>query len=242
MKRKTNQSGFTLVELSIVLVIIGLLVGGILVSQSLIDSVKVKRFISGVVQIDILYNEFVRKYKQYPGDSNAFSNPGNNNKNYDFVLWCEECLNFYVHLSEGVGLKSEEGADYVTMSGADNIKSECPQLSLESFTDDPSNACLSVGLGLNFHTGSYAGVIKTTPPNVAYYYNSRSTGGLSSVIAYEVDKKIDDGLPRSGFVSNQTNTGYSAGCDDTGNLNYELENPNFSCGLGISFGKVLENY
>ncbi len=44
MKRqmKSQQSGFTLVEIAIVLVIIGLLLGGILKGQELINSAKVK--------------------------------------------------------------------------------------------------------------------------------------------------------------------------------------------------------
>ena len=41
---KNNQSGFTLVEIAIVLVIIGLLLGGVLKGQELINSAKVKNF------------------------------------------------------------------------------------------------------------------------------------------------------------------------------------------------------
>ena len=48
-----KKSGFTLVELSIVLVIIGLLIGGILVGQSLIESAKMNSFVRQVQQIDI---------------------------------------------------------------------------------------------------------------------------------------------------------------------------------------------
>ena len=39
---KRNQSGFTLIEIAIVLVIIGLLLGGVLKGQELINSSKVK--------------------------------------------------------------------------------------------------------------------------------------------------------------------------------------------------------
>ena len=40
--RSNHQSGFTLVEMAIVLVIIGLLIGGVLKGQELINSAKVK--------------------------------------------------------------------------------------------------------------------------------------------------------------------------------------------------------
>jgi len=43
---KRNQSGFTLIEIAIVLVIIGLLLGGVLKGQELINSAKVKNLAS----------------------------------------------------------------------------------------------------------------------------------------------------------------------------------------------------
>ena len=42
---KRNQSGFTLIEIAIVLVIIGLLLGGVLKGQELINSAKVKNLV-----------------------------------------------------------------------------------------------------------------------------------------------------------------------------------------------------
>lgn len=62
------RKGFTLIELSIVLVIIGLLVGGVLVGQSLIDSVKVNKAISEGRQYEILIAQFDQRFKQLPGD------------------------------------------------------------------------------------------------------------------------------------------------------------------------------
>ena len=43
---KNKQGGFTLVEIAIVLVIIGLLLGGVLKGQELINSAKVKNMAS----------------------------------------------------------------------------------------------------------------------------------------------------------------------------------------------------
>ena len=73
------KKGFTLVELSIVLVIIGLLIGGILVGQSLIDSAKVNRIVSDLKQYEVAVIQFYSKFKSYPGDAQFFLPPGATN-------------------------------------------------------------------------------------------------------------------------------------------------------------------
>jgi len=74
------KKGFTLVELSIVLVIIGLIIGGILVGQSLIESAKINRMTSDIRQYEIAVTLFYKKYKNFPGDSPSFIPPGNGDK------------------------------------------------------------------------------------------------------------------------------------------------------------------
>ena len=63
-----KQSGFTLIELAIVLVIIGLLLGGVLKGQELINSAKVKNFASDFRNIPIYIYGYQDKYKALPGD------------------------------------------------------------------------------------------------------------------------------------------------------------------------------
>ena len=62
------KRGFTLVELSIVLVIIGLLIGGILVAQSMIDTARVSSTVSKLSQFDTAIANFQTKYNSLPGD------------------------------------------------------------------------------------------------------------------------------------------------------------------------------
>lgn len=68
--KKQNQQGFTLVELAIVLVIIGLIVGGVLVGQDMIKSAEIRSTISQWEGYNTAVNTFRDKYGYIPGDIN----------------------------------------------------------------------------------------------------------------------------------------------------------------------------
>jgi prepilin-type N-terminal cleavage/methylation domain-containing protein len=68
IKMNKQQSGFTLVEIAIVLVIIGLLLGGVLKGQELINSAKVKNFATDFRNIPLFIYGYQDKYKALPGD------------------------------------------------------------------------------------------------------------------------------------------------------------------------------
>ncbi len=63
-----KQSGFTLVEIAIVLVIIGLLLGGVLKGQSMIDNAKVKSYTQEFSSVSTMLYAYQDKYKSLPGD------------------------------------------------------------------------------------------------------------------------------------------------------------------------------
>jgi prepilin-type N-terminal cleavage/methylation domain-containing protein len=67
---KKQQSGFTLVEIAIVLVIIGLLLGGVLKGQELINSAKVKNMIGDFRTVSSLVYAYQDRFKAFPGDQN----------------------------------------------------------------------------------------------------------------------------------------------------------------------------
>ncbi len=68
---KNSQKGFTLVEIAIVLVIIGLLMGGVLKGQELINSAKVKNLANDFRSIPTFVFAYQDKFRALPGDDRA---------------------------------------------------------------------------------------------------------------------------------------------------------------------------
>ncbi|HQT03251.1 MAG TPA: prepilin-type N-terminal cleavage/methylation domain-containing protein, partial [Thiotrichales bacterium] len=60
--------GFTLVEMAIVLVIIGLLLGGVLKGQELIESSRIKNAANDINGVIAAYNGYVDRFRAVPGD------------------------------------------------------------------------------------------------------------------------------------------------------------------------------
>jgi prepilin-type N-terminal cleavage/methylation domain-containing protein len=65
---RVGQTGFTLVEIAIVLVIIGLLLGGILKGQEMITQAKIKNIINDFNGVTAAVNTYQDRYRALPGD------------------------------------------------------------------------------------------------------------------------------------------------------------------------------
>lgn len=65
-----NQSGFTLVEIAIVLVIIGLLLGGVLKGQALIESSKIRGVTNDLNSVQSAWYAYQDRFNKIPGDDN----------------------------------------------------------------------------------------------------------------------------------------------------------------------------
>jgi prepilin-type N-terminal cleavage/methylation domain-containing protein len=110
---KSQQSGFTLVEIAIVLVIIGLLLGGILKGQELINSAKVKNIANDFRVIPTYIYAYQDKFKTLPGDDLAVTThitcvapcqAGNGNGvingNWNSVTVTDESWQFWGHVRQ----------------------------------------------------------------------------------------------------------------------------------------------
>lgn len=228
----SNKAGFSLVELSIVLVILGLLVGGILSGQSLIRAAELRSINTEYQRFTTAIGTFRDKYFAIPGDmSNAssfWSGAGNGNGDgmvaNTAVAGTNEISTFWIHLANASLLEgSYTNVANTTMTAGTNN----PRAKL-------SNAGWNVAhLGMMTVAGVTTPDVNTTDPLINTFYantygnafifgsgtNAVLPGGvLKSEEAWNIDTKMDDGRPDIGSVTTLESQGSvtaGAGC---GNL------------------------
>ena len=186
-----NQSGFTLVEIAIVLVIIGLLLGGILKGQELINSARVRNMADQNSGIQAAYFGFIDRYRQVPGDWAAAAAAqaigdatvtlgGNGNGRIDNTL--AEAAGVFSQLAKSNFL----GGGFTPATAAPGTEA----LYISTIAS-PINA-FNGPLILTRNAG-YSGVTSTR-------LNLHMGVNVPVSIARELDIKIDDGLPNTGVL------------------------------------------
>ncbi len=231
------QRGFTLIELSIVLVIIGLIVGGVLVGQDLIRAAEVRATISQIEKYNTAVNTFRGKYNALPGDipavaaaqfgftagmpRNGGQGLGDGNGLIEGIGWCCATL-FVAQLGEpmlfwedlSVNSPGLIDGSFGQAPGYSNLPGTITPTSSPSFNAYFPTAKL--GNGNYIVVDSYAGVnyfslevLQSLPSNG---FTLSAIPGLTVARAYAIDKKMDDGLPQGGslqayFVNSSTETG-----------------------------------
>lgn len=66
---RIDKRGFTLVEMAIVLVIIGIILGAVLKGQDLIDNARAKQFVTKIKTWEVALNTYFDRKGRYPGDA-----------------------------------------------------------------------------------------------------------------------------------------------------------------------------
>jgi prepilin-type N-terminal cleavage/methylation domain-containing protein len=187
-----EHRGFTLIEIAIVLVIIGLLLGGILKGQELITSARVRNLIAQQEGIKAAYFGFLDRYRALPGDyanaSTSINGVGagaNGNGNGQITptgvagATIDEHIAAWEHLSRSGFINGS----YTFAPGAG-----------ETPTSAPTNAYARY-LQL-IYDGIYGAGVAATPSPLRH--NLKTGNQVPSDMLAEIDRKTDDGLATSG--------------------------------------------
>ena len=183
---RMHQRGFTLIEIAIVLVIIGLLLGGVLKGQELITSARVRNLISAQDGVKAAFFGFQDRFRAYPGDysqasqniANMTTTCGGGNGNGNGVI-------------DASSTSSEPILAWEQLSKAGFISGTYDCNATESLSTTPTNP-YNVRLQLVFDNAYGQGTAN------AQRHNLKTGAQIPVEIIAEVDRKIDDGRPFSG--------------------------------------------
>jgi prepilin-type N-terminal cleavage/methylation domain-containing protein len=201
-----KQAGFTLIEIAIVLVIIGLLLGGVLKGQELITSARVRNLISQQDGVKAAYFGFLDRFRSLPGDYSLASTNianvlaaanGNGNGQIQSVL--------------GGGTIDEHVASWDHLSHAGFINGSYTYAALpENPATVPANPYVRyIQLINDAAYGTGAGAVR---------HNIKTGNQIPSEILSEIDRKIDDGNPVGGVFQFSTYNGGAGGTAPTGGV------------------------
>jgi prepilin-type N-terminal cleavage/methylation domain-containing protein len=184
---KARQTGFTLVEIAIVLVIIGLLLGGILKGQEMIVQAKIKNVIADFSGVSAAYHGYQDRYRALPGDDpNAdtrwavapAATKGNGNGvvagAYNSTTATDESLHWWDHLRR---------AGFVSGTG----------------TTQPFNA-LNGMIGVQTGDAAAGPTLLNAAGGTGFVGLIMCSANLPDKIAIAVDTQMDDGASKLGTV------------------------------------------
>jgi len=216
---------FTLIELSIVLVVIGLLAGGILVGRDLIAASAIRAQISQIQRYQQAVNAFKGKFGYLPGDipdpvasqygfsprNSSYGNGGQGDGNAILLGCCQgpycsgiyegcgENVMFWVDLSVA-GLIGERFNTATTGTNPGDISSTMIGLYFPAARIGSENSVYVYSGGWFassiLDNQNYFGLAALTGITSGWSLNSKP--GLTVRQAYEIDKKLDDGNPLNG--------------------------------------------
>jgi prepilin-type N-terminal cleavage/methylation domain-containing protein len=249
-KNLKAPAGFTLVELAIVMIIIGLLIGGVLKGQQLISNAQITAQIAQIKAVGTATNSFLEQYGDVPGDSASpttlvtnctvlpcsFVGNGDQKVNaagaaIDFsAAPAGEQLAFWAQLNAAGYLIDLKPGVANTFWGGNFPESKVTGGGLDVGWY-PGNACFPAQQGcLNAGTGVLGGTylaLHGTPGSAVGA--TAADGFMTPNQAMRIDTKIDDGVPGTGAVQ----SGGVAACINAGVYNESQSGT--LCSLYIQF-------
>jgi prepilin-type N-terminal cleavage/methylation domain-containing protein len=237
-----GQKGFTLVELSIVLVIIGLIVGGVLVGQDLIQAAETRSIIAQIEKYNVAGNTFRLKYGVFPGDSpipgdsaSIVKGDGNSllatgmptaapTKIDGELVWFWQQLTVAGMIDSAF---SGSSADGTIISGS----AQGGKVPNFPATKGNHGGIIAYGMtdGINYF---HIGLDNNTGNTI------KTTNTLRPVEAYNIDKKLDDANPKSGSVQARGGVVLEAqatNCATKAGDTYNLSSTAQECQLRVKF-------
>jgi prepilin-type N-terminal cleavage/methylation domain-containing protein len=229
------RSGFSLVEMSMVITIVGVLAGAVVGGIKVVDNVQTKAAVGDMMEIVKAIQAFEDKYNALPGDianmhSNFSAAPMNDtdiNGNGNGILDGNEVYYFWYHLSIAglYPINFAINADGTLTANQDNITAS--QTSVGTVPPGPKTLARyrvsnDTTRGLVIDYSAYSGNTATR----SEHYPLFTPQELS-----EIDERMDDGDPATGVILAVENTNaVAAGSCFTGSA-YNLTNTTVACSL-----------
>jgi prepilin-type N-terminal cleavage/methylation domain-containing protein len=244
--KQTSQAGFTLVELAIVMIIIGLLIAGVLKGQELIGNARVTTTVAQIKAVDAATSTFKDTYSALPGDMTTpaarLPNCAGNciaAGNGDGVLGTSAAP---LAFNAAPALGNEQSAFFPQLGAADLITGIVPVNGLTFGGVFPQAKIDGVGLtpgsilvaGANMPSSlaalpaSVSSGLYLAITNSATAATGVATEGLIPSQASRIDTTLDDGNPTTGSV-----LGYGAATCGTAALGYITSTTTDVCGLYV---------
>jgi prepilin-type N-terminal cleavage/methylation domain-containing protein len=201
--RRSAEQGFTLVEMAIVLVIIGLIIGGILKGQEIVDNARVKSQVSQIDSVKAAIATFVDEYNYYPGDDpNAVAQLGASTGlagNGDGLI--SSAAN--TPDTDGSAVSTESDYVWYHLQIAQLVSGVPVGTAPTSATDFTFQGKIASSY-LWVADYEWTGPSTVTNKMIRITGNSLLTGSQSPVVrvadALQIDNKYDDGAPSTGNI------------------------------------------
>jgi prepilin-type N-terminal cleavage/methylation domain-containing protein len=207
-----KQKGFTLIEIAIVLVVVGLLIGGVLKGQELITAARVRNIAAQLDGIKIAYLGFQDRYRQLPGDfTDALAASG-------------------IPMAGNTPTRGCNASNITCQNGRIDDVNENEsilawhQLTRAGFITGNYDGIGNIPTATNTPTNAFSGYLQIiydpvyldANPNPPAIFQVKTGSNIPSSVLSELDRKMDDGFPQTGALRFSASGGSTPTCISSG--------------------------